>query len=172
MALWDSLFGWLKAPPTVPSRPSLADFTEAWEGRSLTPYKDIAGNWTVGVGHLLKSYEPLTPRTNAEVDALFAADLNHARQDVASLARLSSIESHQVDAMADFVFNLGTQALRTSTLLRYVNEGNLEAAAEEFKRWNKARDPRTGLLTESPGLTKRRSAERAMFLLGDYSGRP
>lgn len=174
----DGLLSWLGKPaassPSVmaPVRDPLVAFLEAWEGRSLTPYRDVAGYWTVGVGHLLTAGEELRPRTSAEVDQLLAQDLAHARADVRACAMHSKLLPQHIDAMTSFVFNLGSKALRDSTLLRRVNLGDFDGAAEEFKRWNKARDPKSGLLVEVPGLSKRRSAERAMFLLGDYSGRP
>ena len=52
----------------------------------------------------------------------------------------------------------GAAAFRKSTLLRLVNDGHFEAAAEQFLRWNRAGG------REMPGLTRRRQAERQLFL--------
>ena len=48
--------------------------------------------------------------------------------------------------------------LSTSTLLRKLNAGDYAGAADEFLRWNKA----GGKVLN--GLTRRREAERALFL--------
>jgi lysozyme len=54
----------------------------------------------------------------------------------------------------------------TSTMFHYLRGGYSDAAAAEFPRWNHA----SGNVVA--GLTKRRLAEQAMFLNGDYTGRP
>ena len=60
--------------------------------------------------------------------------------------------------MVSFAFNLGTGALAHSTLLRDLNVGNYQAAADQFLRWNHA----GGRVLA--GLTRRRQAERKLFL--------
>jgi GH24 family phage-related lysozyme (muramidase) len=70
------------------------------------------------------------------------------------------VTDEQKGALADFANNLGPVALQNSTLLRLLNGGNAQGAADEFKKWVKA-----GGVT-LPGLVKRRDAERALFMLG------
>jgi lysozyme len=53
---------------------------------------------------------------------------------------------------------LGSAALACSTLLKKLNAGDTKGAAEEFLKWDKA----GGKVLA--GLTKRRKAERALFL--------
>jgi lysozyme len=69
-----------------------------------------------------------------------------------------SLTENQYIALLSFVFNLGGGALQASTLRRKLNMEDYEGAAEEFKKWNKA----GGRIVK--GLTKRREAERIMFL--------
>lgn len=64
----------------------------------------------------------------------------------------------QFDALVSFCYNLGAKALSTSTLMRKLNAGDTFGAADEFLRWNKA----GGKVLA--GLTRRREAERALFL--------
>lgn len=148
---------------------NLAEFIIGWEGCELTPYRDSAGLWTVGVGHLLEQGAPLHPITQATADALFAADLLKIAGRVERLI-FAEVEQHQLDALIDFAFNLGTNALAGSTLLKRVNAWRLNEAADEFLRWDKARV--NGGLVRIDGLHKRRVAERQMFTLRDYTGRP
>jgi lysozyme len=65
-------------------------------------------------------------------------------------------------ALVSFAFNAGLGNLGQSTLLRKLNAGDRAGAAEQFLVWNKGRV--RGVLTELPGLTRRRRAERALFL--------
>ncbi|MNE64550.1 Lysozyme RrrD [compost metagenome] len=57
-----------------------------------------------------------------------------------------------------FTYNLGAANLQSSTLRRLLIAGNYAAAAEQFPRWNKA----GGQVLA--GLTRRRAAERDLFL--------
>lgn len=177
--LSDLLQGFTRAAPdpspqiaVAPGSSEIAAFIKGWEACSLTPYKDIAGHWTIGWGHLMAAYEPLTPITQERADLMFATDLAHMQADVAAMVRYVGALPQHYAALASFAFNLGIPALRTSTLLQKVNEGDFPGAGNEFKRWNKARDRATGLLVVVDGLTKRRKAECAIFTAADYSGRP
>ena len=64
------------------------------------------------------------------------------------------------------VFNIGAGNLAASTLLRKVNAGDFAGAAEQFLVWDKARV--NGVLQPLPGLTRRRRAERALFMGQDW----
>lgn len=69
-----------------------------------------------------------------------------------------TLQQNQFDALVDFAYNAGAQALRTSTLLKRVNEGAFELAAEQFGRWVYGDGKRLN------GLVTRREAERRLFL--------
>ena len=64
------------------------------------------------------------------------------------------------DSLVSFAFNLGLGNLQKSTLLKKVNLGKFEEASNEFIKWNRA----GGKVLE--GLTRRREAERYLFLQG------
>ena len=63
------------------------------------------------------------------------------------------INGFQFDALVSFTYNCGAGNLAKSSSLRYVNEGDFEAAAKEFIKWNK------GGGKVLPGLTRRRKSE-------------
>ncbi len=77
--------------------------------------------------------------------------------DVSKLVKVKLTQG-QFDALVSFAYNLGARALSTSTLLQKLNSGDYAGAADEYTRWNKA----GGKVL--PGLTRRREAERALFL--------
>jgi hypothetical protein len=64
----------------------------------------------------------------------------------------------QFEALMSFVFNVGVGALGASTLLRKLNAGDRDGAADELLRWSRA----GGRVLER--LLRRRRAERALFL--------
>lgn len=76
------------------------------------------------------------------------------------------VNNHQFGGLLVFAFNAGLGALGQSTLLRKLNAGDVAGAAEEFLRWDKARV--NGVLKPLAGLTRRRRAERALFLVEDW----
>lgn len=63
----------------------------------------------------------------------------------------------QFDALVSFTFNLGSGNLRTSTLLKKLNNGDYAGAAGEFLRWVNTGGKRI------PGLVLRREAEKTLF---------
>lgn len=70
------------------------------------------------------------------------------------------ITDYERIALASFIYNVGEGNFRSSTLLKLINQGQFCAAAGQFPRWNKAKGK------VLPGLTKRRAAERALFMEG------
>ncbi|MGZ2746931.1 lysozyme [Burkholderia stagnalis] len=129
-----------------------------FEGLRLARYLDAVGKPTIGYGHLILPHEQFTrPLTQAEADALLRNDLRSAELNLRKLVHVP-ITQQQFDALMSFVFNLGAGRLRSSTLLRYLNAGASARAADQFLVWNKAGG------RPLAGLTKRRQAERALFL--------
>ena len=69
----------------------------------------------------------------------------------------ADISQNQFDALASFTYNLGAKSLEKSTLLRLINENNMQAAANEFPKWVFAGDKKLA------GLERRRAAEMELF---------
>lgn len=103
--------------------------------------------------------------TQTEADARFAKRLaKEFEPGVENLIKVTLTQG-QFDSLVCFSYNLGLSALKSSTLLRYVNIGDFGAASGQFPRWNK-NDGKVML-----GLTRRRLAEQALFkgLSGDQA---
>jgi lysozyme len=130
-----------------------------FEGLQLEPYRDAAGFWTVGYGHLM-SRDRTAPRPQPvdgeHAEALLHEDLTRTAGAVLRLARVP-LEDGQFAALVSFTFNLGSGALAASTLLRRVNDERHDEAAGEFGRWVHAGGRR---LT---GLVRRRRAEAELY---------
>lgn len=130
-----------------------------FEGCRLTAYRCPAGVWTIGYGHTqdVKSGMAIT---KIDAERFLRQDIRRFEEAVTSLVKVP-VTSNQFSALVSFAFNVGVNSLRTSTLLKKLNKGDLNGAANEFLRWNKAGGK------ELPGLTRRREAERKLFLTID-----
>lgn len=128
-----------------------------FEGCRLTPYEDVAGKMTIGIGHLIQHGEHFEIITEQQAENLLRHDLLSA-EAVVNQSVAVDIDQNEFDALVSFTFNLGGKRFRMSTLLEYLNNGEYEKAANEFLKWNKAAG------VESDGLTRRREAERDLFL--------
>jgi lysozyme len=134
------------------------DLIKRFEGLQLQAYTCPAGVLTIGVGHT-QGVEPGMEITKEQAELLLEHDLSKYECQVESLAPKAT--SNQFSAMVSFAFNLGTNALLKSTLLRKFKAGDMEGAGNEFLRWKNVNGK------PLPGLTTRREAERELFLKQD-----
>jgi len=133
-----------------------------WEGLKLKPYLCSANVPTIGYGST--RYEngnkvKLTdaPITKERALELFKNTLHTYERDVDALVR-DDINQNQFNALVSFAYNLGTTALRNSTLLKKVNlNPNDKTIANEFVKWVNAGGRRI------QGLVNRRNAEVVMY---------
>lgn len=108
------------------------------EGLRLFPYRDPIGLMTIGYGHLIKAGEVFPPKiTEAEAEALLIKDTEIAQRAVRENVKVP-LTQNQFDALASLVFNIGAGAFKSSTLLRVLNGGFYQAAAEQFLVWKRA----------------------------------
>ena len=127
-----------------------------FEGLRLSAYQCSAHVWTIGYGHTgsVKAGDTIT---EGQAEKFLRDDLSQFEVAVSRLVSVP-LSQHQFDALVSFTFNLGERNLKNSTLLKKLNAGDYSGAAEDFPRWNRA----DGRVVE--GLTRRRLAERDMFL--------
>lgn len=127
------------------------------EGFRSHIYKDVAGVPTIGYGHRLLASESF-PNGIGEAQAaeLLARDVRTAEQAVQRLVKVPLTQG-QFDALVDFCFNLGAGRLAASTLLKVLNGGRYEDAAEQLLRWDLAGGE------ENAGLKTRRQAELELW---------
>lgn len=132
-----------------------------FEGCKLTAYQDSVGVWTIGYGWTQPvDGKPILAGMTIKqetAERLLKTGLVSYESDVYRLVKVGLTQG-QFDALVSFTYNLGARSLSTSTLLRKLNAGDYTGAADEFLRWNKA----GGKVLN--GLTRRREAERALFL--------
>lgn len=120
-----------------------------------------AGVWTIGYGHTKGVFQG-QKITKQECEDLLREDLiefaNYVKEQITA-----PLTQAQFDALVSFTYNLGPGNLKISSLRRKLNAGDYVGAANEFNNWNKARV--NGQLVALPGLTRRRTAEAALFMM-------
>lgn len=121
--------------------------------------------WTIGWGSTTdedgRALAPGTVWPQERCDARFAAHVAEFAGEVAELLEGALTRPNQFDALVSLAYNIGAQALATSTLLRMHKAGDHAGAAEQFGRWNRA----GGRVLA--GLVRRRAAEAALYRQAD-----
>jgi len=136
-----------------------ARFVARWEGFLPTAYLDTIASppiWTIGYGHT-GGVQPGQTITEGEARKLLAADLEDAARAVAQEVKVPLTVRQRI-ALISIVFNCGPGALDDTHLIKDLNAGNYEGAADRFLEWDHA----GGVRVE--GLTNRRKSERWIFL--------
>jgi lysozyme len=141
---------------------SAVDLVAGFEGFSSRTYLCSAGVPTIGYGctrdangNPWKAGATITP---AAARVLLERDLHVAEAAVLANVKVPITENMR-SALVSLSFNIGSGAFAKSTLVRKLNAGEpVEVVAEQFSRWNIA----GGRVV--PGLSRRRAAERELFL--------
>ncbi len=135
----------------------------SFEGCSLKVYKDVVGIPTIGYGSTYYQDGTKVTMNDSDITQLQANDLlefvvNQKATLVEQMITIS-INDNEFGALVDFCFNLGQNALEHSTLLKLLNQNaDRQAVADQFLKWDMAGGQHIA------GLTRRREAERALFL--------
>jgi lysozyme len=156
----------------------------------LQPKRCPAGIWTVGWGHALfypngggiKSYEDAKlyypqymDMIVEQADQLFTEDMVIWSSRIVLIDRKRNIlqltpkyfNQSEFDSLVSFAYNEGIEALRTSTLLKRINDGATnDLITDAFLMWNKGDTNGDGKLEVLPGLTFRRKTEALLFTEG------
>ncbi len=126
-----------------------------FEGCRLTAYKCPAGVWTIGYGHTAGVTAGQTI-TQAEADRLLVEDLAKYEGRVNKYYDKYRFNQQEFDALVSFAFNLGSIDKLTANGTRSRTE-----IADKMLLYNKGRG------RVLAGLTRRRQAERKLFLSGN-----
>ena len=133
---------------------STIELITGFEGFETKAYQDINGRWTIGVGHLIRSQERYMLHrelSEEEVRGILHQDLKTCSDALESAIKVM-VNRTQADALHSLCHNIGPDRMIRSEVVYYLNQGDHVRAADAFMNWT------------SPGLKKRRQAERALFL--------
>ena len=153
-----------------PSKPQLKPASEAialikeFEGFESQAYVDTDGTPVIGYGlskigsKKVQMGDRISPK---EADTALNAHLQEIYRELEQTVEVN-LSDRQLGALASISFNVGINSIKNSTLVEKINAGDFAGAANEFLRWDKAN--MRGQLVRLPGLTRRRQAERQLFL--------
>jgi len=111
--------------------------TEKFEGERFAAYWDALGKlWTIGFGHTKGVVSGMTSTHQQNVNWLLD-DIAGAVKNVNQHLEVD-VSQGLFDALVDFDFNCGDGNLNTSTLLKLVNENQIQEAILEFDKWDHA----------------------------------
>jgi len=133
------------------------EMIKSFEGLKLHAYLPTPDDVpTIGYGHTKTAWLGMTI-TEKQAEALLKKDLGWVEAVVAKNVTVP-LTQPQYDALCSFVYNLGGTNFKRSTLLKKLNNKDYRGAADELLRWDKQGSK------VLRGLTRRREAERALFL--------
>nr|CAI9749737.1 endolysin [Microvirus sp.] len=97
-----------------------------FEGFRSKPYKCPGNHWTVGYGHCLMydGKSKFNPLTVDEARIILKNDLRIAYRQLSHLLELDRFSVMQIQALVDFVFNLGIGTLQKSSFFHYLKKYN------------------------------------------------
>lgn len=141
----------------------LLAFTGKYEGTRYVPYEDpaVPGLWTVCRGVTNRAapgwVQPGKHYTEAECADKEAKIIQTTIAPVVDACRKVSVTQRQWEMLIDFAWNVGPQNVCHSGLMRKLNAGDCQGAADQFEQWVKAGGRRWA------GLVNRRQAEASEF---------
>lgn len=145
------------------------ELIKRWEGFKAQLYNDPAGHCTVGYGTLVhlgncdgrESEKPYAGGvTEEQATQLLLQEAAQFEKTINEQVK-APLNQNQFDALVSFVYNIGSEAFKKSTLLKKLNQSDYAAVPVELRKWTKARVD--GKLVDLPGLVNRRQAEAELF---------
>lgn len=131
-----------------------------FEGCRLKAYSCQAGKWTIGYGHTGKWVIEGLTITQKQAEEWLIVDCNQVIKLLRS-EYIGPLRQCQLDALVSLGFNIGTEALRTSTLMKKLKKNPDDPSImEEFGRWVYVKG------AVSNGLVRRRKAEAKVYFGG------
>ena len=137
-----------------------------FEGFESQAYVDTDGTPVIGYGLSKisgKSVQLGDRISVVQADNALNRQMQVIQQELKQVIQIE-LSDRQLSAVASLAFNTGVDPIKESTLVSKINSGDSLGAADEFLRWDKA--DVNGSLVQLPGLTRRRQAERKLFLEG------
>jgi len=138
------------------------ELCQRFEGYRSNPYLCPAGVWTIGYGTTrypdgtrVKGSDPAI--TEEYAAKLLTDDLLTIKMQLMQLHKPLIAETDRLEALTDWVYNLGIARLFASTMWRKVKVGNWQEAATQCQKWV------YGGGRVLPGLVLRRRAEAVLL---------
>jgi len=148
------------------SQGGLDALLKKFEGCKLKAYRCPANVCTIGYGHTSAAGAPMVNNgmtiTQADAEDILKRDLVKYEIGVMDLVKVK-LTQNQFDVLVDFAYNAGVGNLKSSTMLKKINSGDLDAVPAELMKWTK------GGGKVLPGLVRRRQAAGAWWTAQDQA---
>ncbi len=139
------------------------DLIKKWEGFRATAYRDPVGILTIGYGTTAAAGVGIDPKpgmtiTEAEAEIYLMRAVEKFADQIRPMIKVP-VNENEFGALVSLAYNIGPGAFEKSTLLRKLNAGDRQGAADQFSVWRMA----GGKVLK--GLENRRAEERGLFLM-------
>jgi len=158
---FDAVKNMLGIPESMSVSNKGVDLICEFEGKRLAAYDDGVGVWTIGFGTIkypngvrVKKGDTCTLEQAKEY---MRHDLIEFEHTVNSSVKVP-LNQNQFDALVSLAYNIGSNAFKSSTLVKKLNTGDYQGAADQFNVWVNGGGKRM------QGLVNRRDREKLLFL--------
>ncbi len=118
------------------------------EGCKLYAYDDMTGKkvgincvckgtLTIGIGHTGNDVFKGQVITEEQAENLLKIDIKKTENTINYCVEID-LTQNQFDSLCCFVFNIGCNAFKKSTMLKLLNKGRTQEASNCFKNWHRA----------------------------------
>ena len=157
----DAVKNMLGIPESMSVSDKGVDLICEFEGKRLAAYDDGVGVWTIGFGTIKYPDGNRVKKGDActleQAKEYMRHDLIEFEHTVNSSVKVP-LNQNQFDALVSLAYNIGSNAFKSSTLVKKLNTGDYQGAADQFNVWINAGGKRM------QGLVNRRDREKLLFL--------
>jgi len=142
---------------------ALSFIKKAEGGLYLKAYQDSGGVWTIGWGSTYdfdkqRKVQQGDVITEAQAQKWLDMETSQNAMDIKKLVTVP-LNNNQLNALISFVYNVGINGFKASSMLRLLNSGaDKNTVAAQFDRWVYDNGVKV------KGLINRRTAEKKLFL--------
>ena len=158
---FDAVKNMLGIPESMSVSNKGVDLICEFEGEQLVAYDDGVGVWTIGFGTIKYPNGVRVKKgdtcTLDQAKDYMRHDLIEFEHTVNSSVKVP-LNQNQFDALVSLAYNIGSNAFKSSTLVKKLNAGDYQGAADQFNVWVNAGGKRM------QGLVNRRDREKLLFL--------
>lgn len=158
---FDAVKNMLGIPESMSVSNKGVDLICEFEGKRLAAYDDGVGVWTIGFGTIKYPNGVRVKKgdtcTLDQAKEYMRHDLIEFEHTVNSSVKVP-LNQNQFDALVSLAYNIGSNAFKSSTLVKKLNTGDYQGAADQFNVWVNAGGKRM------QGLVNRRDREKLLFL--------
>ena len=157
----DAVKNMLGIPESMSVSNKGVDLICEFEGEQLIAYDDGVGVWTIGFGTIKYPNGVRVKKgdtcTLEQAKDYMRHDLIEFEHTVNSSVKVP-LNQNQFDALVSLAYNIGSNAFKSSTLVKKLNTGDYQGAADQFDVWVNGGGKRI------QGLVNRRDREKLLFL--------